>query len=114
MTPTEESRLLTIILKRVKSDPKVASHARWLSGVNWLVLVAAFIALFQVGPRVGPIVYVVAGVAGVLGVLTTFVVIHKRSLQQWPVLAPFIKADEIARRISELKPNKSLERTREG
>jgi hypothetical protein len=70
--------------------------------------------LFSIAPSVGSIIYVVAGVAGVLGVLTSFAVIHRRSLQQWPVLAPFIRADEVRRRINELKPNKSLERTREG
>lgn len=112
MTPAEESRLLTSILKRVESDPKVAAHTRWLYMANWLVLVAAFVVLFQIGPRIGSVVYVVAGVGGILGALTSFVVIHKHSLKQWPVLLPFIKADEIKHRIGELKSNNSLERTR--
>jgi len=114
MTPTEESRLLTIVLKRIEDGPKNPAHVRWLSVIAWLLLVAAFVVLFQLAPRVGPVLYVVAGISCVLGVLTSFVVIYKHSLKQWPVLSPFIKVDEVKRRISELKPNKSLERTREG
>ena len=114
MTPNEESRLLAIVLKRIEGGQKSPTHVRWLSVVAWLLLVAAFVVLFQLAPRVGPVVYVVAGVGCTLGVLTSFVVIYKHSLKQWPVLAPFIKADEVKRRIDELKPNKSLERTREG
>jgi hypothetical protein len=112
MTPTEESRLLTVVLKRADAGHKPAAQARWLYVATWLGLVAAFVALFQLAPRLGSIVYVVAGVSGILGVLTSFVVIHRHSLKQWPVLAPYIKVDEVQRRIDELKPNKSLERTR--
>jgi hypothetical protein len=113
MTPNEESRLLTIVLQRIEGGQESPAHVRWLSAIAWLLLVAAFVALFQLAPRVGPVLYVVAGIGCVLGVLTSFVVIYKHSLKQWPVLSPFIKVDEVKRRIDELKPNKSLERTRE-
>ena len=114
MTPNEESRLLAIVLKRVEGGAKSPPHVRWLSAITWLLLVAAFVALFQFVPRVGPVVYVVAGVSCMLGILTSFVVIYKHSLKQWPVLSPFIKVEEVKRRIGELNPNKSLERTPEG
>jgi hypothetical protein len=114
MTPTEEARLLSDLLKRIESGQGGSRHARLFAIANWVLLVVAFIALFQIAPRVGSIVYVVAGVAGILGVLTSFVVINGRAIEQWPVLAPFIRADEVRRRLEELKPNKSLERTREG
>src|SRR5687768_14211634 len=113
MTPAEELRLLTNVLKRIESDHKGSSPARWLSVATWLLLVAGFIALFQLAPRVGPVVYVVAGIGCFLGVLASFAVIYKHSLKQWPVLSSFIKADEVKRRISELTPDKSLKRTRE-
>ena len=78
----------------------------------WLLLVAAFVVLFSLAPSLSPAVFLVAGVSGLLGVLAAFAVLRKASLKQWPVLAPFIKADEIKLRISQLKPNTSLERTR--
>ena len=112
MTPTEELRLLTVVLKRIEGGPKTPPHVRWISIGNWLVLVAAFVALFRIGPRVGPIVYVVAGVGGFLGMLTCAVMVYERSLKQWPILSSFIKADEVKLRIEQLSPDKSLERTR--
>jgi len=113
MTPNEESRLLTIVLKRTEGGAEGPAHVRWLSAISWLLLVAAFVALFQLAPRIGPVLYVAAGIGCILGVLTSFVVIYKHSLKQWPVLSPYIKIDEVKRRIAELKPNTSLERTRE-
>jgi hypothetical protein len=114
MTPSEEVRLLSALLERIEGGKRTSRRARRFAIVNWLLLVVAFIALFDVGPRVGSIVYIVAGVASVLGILTSYVVIQRRSLQQWPVLAPFIRADEVRRRIIELKPDNSPERPREG
>ena len=113
MTRTEEARLLSAVLKRIESG-NASRRGNWFAVINWLLLVLAFIVLFSLAPRAGFITYVVAGVAGALGVLTSFAVIRRRSLQQWPVLAPFIRADEVRRRLNELKPNTSLERTREG
>lgn len=113
MTPTEEARLLSVVLKRIESSNTGSRHGNWFAVANWLLLVLAFIALFSLAPRAGTVIYVVAGVAGVLGVLTSFAVIHRRSLKQWPVLAPFIRAEEIRRRIAELKPDASLGPTRE-
>jgi hypothetical protein len=106
MTPSEESRLLTIVLKRIEGDQQSSFHARWLSVAVWLFLVAAFVALFQLAPRFGPVIYAVTGVGFILGVLTSFVVIHKHSLKQWPLLSPYIKVEEVKRRIDELKPDK--------
>ena len=103
MTPKEETRLLSGVLKRLEGDSGISNHGRWFAIVNWLILVAAFVALFSIGPRVGTIVYVVACVACLLGVTTSLVVIYQRSVEQWPVLSRFISADEIRRRLDELK-----------
>ena len=113
MTSSEESRLLTIVLKRIEHPPSRSTSALWLKVCVWLLLVLAFVVLFSFVPRIGPAIYVVAGVSGALGILVSFVVIHARSFAQWPVMAPYIKVEEIKLRIAELKPNKSLERTRE-
>jgi hypothetical protein len=113
MTPSEELRLLSTVLKRIEGGAATTAGGRWLSAVGWLVLVAFFMALFQLAPRLGPVVYVLVGVGCIVGVLTSFLVLYKHSLKQWPALAPFIKVDEVKRRINELKPNTSLERTRD-
>jgi hypothetical protein len=113
MTSNEESRLLAIVLKRIEGGAKSPAHVRVLSVTTWLLLVAGFVALLQLVPRIGPIVYVVAGIGCILGILTSFVVIYQHSLKQWPVLAPYIKVDELKRRMAELNPDKSPERTRD-
>jgi hypothetical protein len=112
MTNTEELRLLAGVLKRIEQPPRFKS-ALWLRVCVWLLLVVSFVALFGFASQAGPVIYVVAGVSGLFGIIASFTVIHARSLAQWPVLAQFIKAEEIKLRIAELKPNKSLERTRE-
>jgi hypothetical protein len=111
MTKTEELRLLTIVLKRIE-QPTRSKSALWLKVCIWLLLVVSYVVLFGFASRVGPIIYVVAGISGFLGIIASFTVIHARSLVQWPVLARYVKAEEIKLRIAELKPNKSLERTR--
>jgi Flp pilus assembly protein TadB len=113
MTPTEETRLLTTVLQRIERPQISAGRLRWLSIAGWLVLVAAFVVLFRVAPHFGPIIYVVAGVAGLLGVFAAFWVIYEHSHKQWPVLARYLKAEEIKRRLDELKHGNSPERTRE-
>ena len=113
MTSTEELRLLAVVLKRIEQPPRLKS-ALWLRVFVWLILVVSFVALFGFASRIGSVIYVVAGISGLLGIVASFTVIHARSLAQWPVLAHYIKAEEIKLRIEELKPNKSLERTREG
>jgi hypothetical protein len=111
MTSTEELRLLAVVLKRIEQPPRFKSTL-WLRVCVWLLLVVSFIALFGFASRIGPIIYVVAGISGLLGIIASFTVIYARSLAQWPVLAQYIKAEEIKLRIAELKPNTSLERTR--
>jgi hypothetical protein len=112
MTPTEELRFLTVVLKRIEGGNRAAARSIWLLVATWLLLVAAFVVLFSLASSLGSTVFVVAGVSGLLGVLTAFVVIRKASRKQWPVLAPFIEVEEIKLRINELKPNTSFERTR--
>jgi hypothetical protein len=113
MTATEETRLLQIALKRIEVTQHGASKARWLLIGTWVCLVAAFVALFQLAPQYGKVIYFVAGMSCLAGVLASFSFIHAHSLKQWPVMAPHVNADSVRRRIEELKPNKSLERTRE-
>ena len=113
MTNTEELRLLAVVLKRIEQPTRLKSTL-WLKVCIWLLLVVSFVALFGFASRVGPVIYVVAVISGFLGVIASFTGIYARSLVQWPVLARYVKAEEIKLRIAELKPNKSLERTREG
>jgi hypothetical protein len=112
MTNTEELRLLAVVLKRIEQPTRMKS-ALWLKVCVWLLMVVSFVALFGFASRAGTVIYVVAGISGFLGVIASFTVIHARSLAQWPVLAQYVKAEEIKLRIAELKPNKSLERTRD-
>ncbi|WP_020557996.1 hypothetical protein [Thiofilum flexile] len=102
MTRTEEVRLLTALIKRAEDSPSGLRRARLLAFANWLLLVAAGIALLQIAPCGGAVVYIVAGVAVALGFTTGFVFLYQQSFQQWPVLAPFIRTEEVRRRLEEL------------
>jgi hypothetical protein len=113
MTSTEELRLSQVVLKRVE-HPSRSKSGLLLKVCVWLFLVVSFVTLFAFASQIGPVIYVVAGISGLLGVIASFTVIHVRSLAQWRVLARYIKSEEIKLRIAELKPNTSLERTREG
>ena len=112
MTRSEELKLLAVVLKRVEQPPRSGS-AIWLRVSVWLLLVVSFVVLFSFTSRVGSVIYVVAGIGGLLGIIASFTIIYVRSLSQWPVLARYIKVEDVKLRIAELNPNNSLERTRE-
>jgi hypothetical protein len=66
MTNTEELRLLAVVLKRIE-QPTGMKSALWLKVCVWLLMVVSFVALFGFASRVGPVIYVVAGISGFLG-----------------------------------------------
>jgi hypothetical protein len=112
MTPIEEARFLTAVLKSVDVPPQRGeTFIRRLRIGIWLVLVVAFTFLFQIARDGGVVICVVAFVALILGVVSAALTVQARSLRQWPVISPFVDVEGIRRRLSDLKHNNSLERT---
>ncbi len=113
MTPAEEAQLLKVVLARLQDNRYGERKARWLLIGTWLGLVAAFAILFQLAPLHGRVKYVIAGIGAIIGILASFSYIHAHSLKQWPVLARYVDTEGVMRRLNELTPNTSFERTRE-
>jgi hypothetical protein len=113
MTPTEESRLLKAVLKHLEAA-RTPRPTKWLMVAGWFALVVALFVLLQFVPTRGSWRFAFAGIACFIGMLSTFFLVYVGILKQWPVLAPFVDKEAIARRLADLKHNNSLERTREG
>ena len=115
MTPDEETRVLAWLIKRIKLSPEraetIASRVR--VGL-WLALVVLFMFLFSSLRSSGMTIVVVGLVFSVVGLITGLLLAYASSLRQWNVIIPHVNQESAARRLDDLKPNKSLERTREG
>lgn len=114
MTPREEVRLLSSVLKRIQGPPIGRAILRCLPIASWLILVIAFFALSRLAPGIGPIIYVIVFCAAMLGALASFLFVYLHSTKQWPVLSQFVDGEGIKRRLDELKHNNAPDRTREG
>jgi hypothetical protein len=112
VTPQDEVRFLSHVLKRVDSPPNSAHLWRRVLLLSWPALVALSYALFHFGPGGTWLLLLVATSVALATTLVTFTFIKYHAARQWPMLAPHIKRESLAQRIDDLKHNTSLERTR--
>ena len=113
MTPNEEIRVLTWLLRRASmtSERVQALFTRIRVGM-WIALVVLFVVLFGFAQS-GHVAITIVGFAyfaiGASGLLLAYV----SSLKQWSAIIPHVNRESVELRLDDLKPNKSLERTRE-
>ena len=103
MSPLQEKRLLFALLKRLEKPSASATLAKWLRVVLWLVLVVAFMVLFQLAPHAGRSLLYVALGSAFLGIITTGVLVYLASIKQWSAIRKHLSIASIKERISELE-----------
>ena len=115
MTTNEETRVLQWLRKRASVAPERAeSLSARIRIAMWIALVVFFVFLFGFASSGGTTITIVGFIAFAVGTISGFLLAYASALKQWNVIIPHVNQECIERRLNDLKPNKSLERTREG
>ena len=102
MTPSDEIRLLSGVLKQIDHGPHRALQSTWLEIVMWLAVVALFLVMFQLGDRIHPLA--LALVSTSVGVIAGVFGICKTAARQWLVLRHHITRESVVARLAQLEP----------
>ena len=103
MMSAEEIKVLSQLIKSLDHPDSGIFGSRFILPVLWVVLVFVFTVLFQLTHRgllAQPILVVIAGIAGVL---VSWVFFYVPNVRQWPFIRPHISRDSIERRLQELE-----------
>ena len=103
MTPHQERRVLSALLKRAERSVVTSTAARFACLVLWLLLVGAFMALFQLAPHAGRSVLYIAVGSAVLGAIGAWLLFYLAALKQWPLIQAHLNAESIRNRLRELE-----------
>ena len=115
MTVNEEARILAWLKKGVSIAPDRAESVSTRIRVGlWIALVVFFVILFGSASSGASTVTIVGFVSFAVGVTSGVLLTYANGLRQWNAIVPHVNGESVERRISDLKPNTSLERTREG
>ncbi len=103
MTPTQEKKLLSVLIKRLDQPGVGVLGGRFFLPSLWVALVFAFTALFQLANRGLLLRPTLVVVAASFGAAIGWVAYYVTSLKQWPMVRPHIDRASIEKRLRELE-----------
>lgn len=102
MTPSEERKYLSAVLKQIDNGAPAWLQRAWVNVLLWFVVAALFLVLFQAGNKISPLVLALSGL--MVGVAVGYFSILQCAARTWPMLRPHVTRESIVERLSALKP----------
>jgi hypothetical protein len=102
MTPQTEARVLRQLQRQLEGGIPRIYRSPWSEVALWLVLVIAFMVLFQLGERIHPLALAI--VSSFIGIAAGVFGFMRLVAKQWPVVQPHINRESVASRLQQLGP----------